>query len=112
MPVCPTCGGQVKVSAVIGADELMDILAKDPDRFIYRGCDGGWFLTKRRGELNSEIVWDLIRRGAIRSRYSDCPNEAYHAGKTIDITLSLAARKKFGKGAPLVYIDLQQTPGV
>jgi hypothetical protein len=57
------------------------------------------------------VVFDLIQRGVIRSRYSDCPDEAYYAGKTIDIPRSLEARKKHGKNAALVYVEFQQTPG-
>lgn len=103
---CPTCGSPIAQHGA-NSDWLLDILTRDPDRFIYRGRDGGWWLTKSRGELDPNVVRDLIRRGAIVSCYSDCPDDAYHVGKTIDIPRTMEERKKHRRkrDAPKIYTD-------
>lgn len=110
MAHCTKCGQLLPSER--DADWLLNILTNDiPHREVYRGRDGGWWLTYGHGEVPAEAVRELVRRGAIVSVYSNCPNDAYHVGQTIDIDRTMAARKKLGKSAPTYYIEPQQTPG-
>jgi hypothetical protein len=94
------------------ADWLLNILTNEvPHREVYRGRDGGWWLTRGHGEVPPEAVAELLRRGAIVSVYSDCPTDSYHVGRTIDIPRTLAARKKLGKAAPHIYTDTSTDTG-
>lgn len=108
MAHCSKCGQLIPDHR--DADWLLDLLANgQPHREVYKGRDGGWFVTYGGGEVSATIVSELVRRGSIVSVYSNCPTDAYHVGRTIDIDRTYAARKKHGKGAPTYY--LQQTPG-
>lgn len=108
MAHCTKCGQLIPDHR--DADWLLDILTTGvPHREVYRAQDGGWFVTYGGGEVSGDAVRALWDRGAIVSVYSNCPVDAYHVGRTIDIPRTTEARKKHGKGAALVY--LQQTLG-
>lgn len=111
MAHCPACGQLVPNHH--DADWLLDILTNGiPRREVYLARDGGWFVTYGGGEVSAAVVRQLYDRGAIVSKYSNCPADCYHVGKTIDFERTMAARRAKGKGAaPTYYIDLQQTPG-
>lgn len=108
MAHCPTCGQMV--ASPRNADWLLGVLTNEtPHREVYRGQNGGWWLTRGHGEVPAEAVRELVRRGAIVSVYSNCPDDAYHVGRTLDVDRTMEARKRLGKGAPEYYV--QQTPG-
>lgn len=105
MAHCSKCGQLIPNNR--DADWLLDILTNGtPHREVYHGRDGGWFVTYGGGEISFNVVRGLIDRGLIVSVYSDCPLDAYHVGRTMDIQKTMDARKKHGKGAPAVYIPL------
>lgn len=111
---CPTCGGPVKpLRHLVESDELYDLLMNGtPHREVYHGQAGGWWLTYGGGEVSPHAVRDLLGRGIIQSVYSDCPNEAYHVGKTLDIQATLEERKKHrrAKDALRIYTDGSREP--
>lgn len=108
MAYCTKCGHLI--SSTRDADWLLNILTNaEPHREVYHGQRGGWWLTHGYGEVPAESVRELVRRGAIVSVYSNCPDDAYHVGLTLDIDRTMEARNRLGKGAPNYY--LQQTPG-
>jgi hypothetical protein len=108
MAVCPTCGQQVA-----RADEVTWLLTvlktAVPHREVYRGQDGHWYVTYGAGRVSPQAVEELKRCGEIVSVYSNCPNDAYHVGRTLDYERTIEARKKHGKGAPLVYVAQNQS---
>jgi hypothetical protein len=112
--VCPTCGGPLKkpkASPIRDADWLLGVLKGYPHREVYRGHNGGWWLTRGDGaEIDPDAVRELLRRGEIVSVYSDCPNDAYHVGRTLDTKRTIEARKANGNRAIMIYLS-QQTPG-
>lgn len=103
MAHCTKCGQLIPNSR--NADWLLDILTNgQPHREVYRAQDGGWFVTYGGGEVSPSAVHALISRGAIVSVYSNCPNDAYHVGRTLDVEATMALRKKHGKSAAEVYL--------
>lgn len=94
MVACPTCDQQLP--HVMDADRLLEVLKTEtPHRELYRGRDGGWYITRGGyGRVPPEAVTELLLRKAIVSVYSDCPGDAYHVGRTIDIPATIALRKK------------------
>lgn len=105
MAICPTCGTKYKAPAVRDADWLLQMLKGPPKREVYRGRDGGWWLTRGNGhEIDPDAVRELLRRGEIVSVYSDCPNDSYHVGRTLDTTRTLEARKKRGNRGIMIYV--------
>jgi hypothetical protein len=108
MAHCTKCGQLIPNDQ--DADWLLDLLTNgEPHRQVYRGQDGNWYVTYGGGEVSASVVGALVKRGAVVSVYSNCPNDAYHVGRTLDYERTMAARKKHGRGAPNIYI--QQTPG-
>jgi hypothetical protein len=70
---CPKCGQLIPSSH--DADWLLDILTNGtPRREVYRGKDGGWFVTYGGGEVSADAVRALRARGEIVSKYSNCPS--------------------------------------
>ena len=109
---CPTCGQFIKSNG--DADKLLELLTRGiPHREVYRAQNGsGWYVTYGGGQWSEAAVRILIKAGAIQSVYSDCPNDAYHVGKTLDIKATLAARDgKRRKDWPKIYTDGTQITG-
>lgn len=89
------------------AESLLNILQNGvPHRQVYRGHGGGWFVTYGHGQVSYSAVNELLTRNLISPVYSDCPNEAFHTGKTLDVAATLEERKKHrrAKDAPLIYV--------
>lgn len=106
MAICHTCGGLTVEPNE--AERLLALLTDGRKRQVYRGRDGGgWWVTYGGGQFSQNAVTQLIERGSISSCYSDCPDEAYHVGKTLDVKATLAERQKHRrrKDAPHVYTD-------
>jgi hypothetical protein len=76
-----------------------------PHREVYRGRDGGWFVTYSGGEVSADAVRELVKARLVRSVYSNCPADSYHVGKTVDVERTTEARRLHGKHAPLIYVD-------
>lgn len=110
---CPTCG---QVIAQVPMDEtlrLLDLLTLgEPHREVYKGTDGNWYVTYGGGIFSEAAVFKLVRSGKIHSCYSDCPDEAYHVGRTIDVGATKSERRKHKKkrDAPIVYVDSPPSP--
>lgn len=105
--LCPTCGQPIDQSSN-EAQRLLVILSDGRRRQVYRGRDGsGWYVTCGGGRFSESAVKTLIDAGHIHSCYSDCPNDAYHVGKTLDCKATIEERKKHrrGKDAPMIYTD-------
>lgn len=103
MATCPTCGQQVHRPNETGV--LLELLKHgQPHREVYVGRDGLWYVTYGGGPFSVQSVQELRRRGEIVSVYSNCPDDAYHVGRTIDMDRTLAARKMHGRKTPLVYV--------
>lgn len=107
MATCPTCGQLIKSAS--DAEQLLDLLTRGtPHRGVYRAQNGsGWYVTYGGGQWSEEAVMWLVNSGRIRSVYSNCPNDAYHVGRTLDIERTVAERKKHrhAKDAKPVYVD-------
>jgi hypothetical protein len=103
MSRCPTCGQEV----LLNARRLLDILTNGaPHRQVYRGQNGGWFVTYGGGEADPASVQELVAAGHIQSVYSDCPNDGYHVGRTCDMNRTLAYRKgRRRKEWKTIYVD-------
>lgn len=104
--VCPSCGQIIKSAS--DADALLVLLTEGaPHREVYRAQNGsGWYVTRGGGQWSEEAVMRLVQSGPIRSVYRDCPGDAYHVGKTLDIPATLAARKCLPrKEWPRVFTD-------
>lgn len=109
MSVCPTCGQPVNSQGE--SDRLLAVLRNSPERHVYRGADGsGWYVTYGGGRFSWPAVELLVQSGAVQPCYSDCPGEAYHIGKTLDVKATLEERRKHRstKDAPLIYTDGSQ----
>lgn len=104
MAVCPTCGQRVARTDEV--TWLLSLLKEAvPHREVYRGQDGHWYVTRGGGQVSPQSVEELKRRGEIVSVYSDCPEDAYHVGRTLDVQRTLDARKRLGiKRAPHIYV--------
>lgn len=90
------------------AQQLLDLLTHgESHREVYRGRDGGWFVTYGGGQVDAEAVRDLVTRGLIHSVYNNIPDQVYHVGKTLDCTATTAERAKHRrkKDAPRIYTD-------
>ena len=93
------------------AKALLDLLTNSdshPHRHVYRGVNnGGWYVTYSGVQVDEAAVHELVFDGYIRSAYSDCPNDCYHVGRTIDIVRTIEERKKHRrhKDAPLIYVE-------
>lgn len=96
------------------ASSLLAILTNGvPHREVYHGRDGGWFVTYGGGQVSVEAVQSLFDRGLIVSVYNNCPADAYHVGRTLDVKRTMEERKKHrrGKDAPKIYVgDPVPTP--
>ena len=92
MTVCPACGQPMDLAREAG--RLLVLLTTGvPHREVYRAADGsGWYVTYGGGRFSWAAVDRLIRDGHIHSRYSDCPEEMYHVGKTLDCSATLEGR--------------------
>ena len=90
------------------ARALLDLLTNGhPHRNVYRADNGsGWYVTRGGGKVDVEAVRELVAGGHIRSVYSDCPDDCYHVGRTLDVGRTLEERKKHrrAKDAPLIYV--------
>ena len=99
---CSKCGQEI--GHLLDEADLMKILGiGTPHRSVYLGQNGGWFVTYGGGETSHETVMNLVKRGEIRSVYSNC-NGAYHIGRTWDYERTMEARRKYGKAASDYYL--------
>jgi hypothetical protein len=108
MSLCPTCGQMLPKQKVLNAEELLNILTiGSPHREVYRGESGEWWVTYGGGQASYEAVSELLQRNLIHSVYSDCPNDAFHIGKTLDVQATIAERKKHrrAKDASQIYVE-------
>jgi hypothetical protein len=88
----------------LDADALLAVLKTClPHREVYRAQNGEWFVTYGGNQTTYDAVKQLLERGEIASVYSNCPDQAYHVGRTIDMGATMIARKS-DRRAPLVYI--------
>ena len=96
----------MRTSAIgLDAQQLLHLLTNGhPHREVYRGRDGGGFVTYGGGETTAEVVESFIDAGHIKSVYSSIPTEAYHVGRTWDCERTMEARKKHGKGARNYFV--------
>lgn len=95
------------------ASMVMELLKSgEPHRELYRARDGGWFITHGGGAVSDNVARDIIASGEVNSVYSNCPTDAYHVGKTLDVDATIAERKKHrhGKDAPKIYIQDRPAP--
>lgn len=105
MATCPTCGQMMPKRGVLGREELYKLLREGvPHREVYRGRDGGWWVTYSGDEADPRAVAYLVEQKYLTSVYSSIPDEVYHVGKTLDCTATLERRKREGRHAPLVYL--------
>ena len=102
MLCCPTCGQLIPTSDE--AAKLFALLAAGGNREVYRGQDGGWYLTRGGGPFSERAVRALVEDGKISSVYSNAPNDAYHIGRTWDYERTMEARRKHGKKAQNYYV--------
>jgi hypothetical protein len=94
--------------AVALLDLLTNRTLQHRKREVYRADNGsGWYVTYSGGKVNVDAVRELVAGGHIRSVYSDCPNDCYHVGRTLDVARTIEERKKHrrGKDAPKIYVD-------
>jgi hypothetical protein len=107
MATCPTCGGPIEVET--SAEALLRLLTEGrPHRHVYRPANGtGWYVTHSGKRFSAEAVHGLVRAGKIHSVYSDCPDDAYHVGKTLDVKATTEERRNHRqrKDAPKIYTD-------
>jgi hypothetical protein len=106
MACCPTCG-QTMPERQGSPSWLLDLLTNgQPHREVYHGRDGGWWVTYGGGEVSADAVRALVEGGHIVSVYSDCPKDAYHVGRTLDVARTMAERQKHQrrKDAPKIYV--------
>lgn len=109
MPIidnCPTCGQPI-ISSTQESARLLELLTHGvPHREVYHGRDGGWFVTYGGGQFGFAVVHSLRNSGLIVSVYSDCPAEAYHVGRTLDVHRMMEERKKHrrAKDVPKIYV--------
>lgn len=104
--MCPTCGQPMPKSGLLGRTELLALLRDGvPHREVYRGQDGGWWVTYGGGEADPRAVVYLIEQKYLSSVYSNIPGEVYHIGKTFDCDATLERRKREGRKAPPVYVE-------
>ena len=102
---CKTCG-QLLPQKGLNAHELVCLLkAGAPHREVYRAQGGGWFVSYGGGAVSPEVVHELISSGEIHPVYSNCPNDAFHVGRTLDVERTLEARRELGKHAPRYYVE-------
>jgi hypothetical protein len=91
------------------AAALLDLLTNgQPHREVYIANDrSGWWVTYGGGQVDEAAVRELVAGGHIRSVYSDCPNDCYHVGRTLDVARTMEERKKHRrrKDAPLIYVQ-------
>lgn len=109
MATCPTCGQMTpKRRKLLGREEIYELLRDgQPHREVYRGQDGGWWVTYGGGKADPHAVAYLVEQKYVASVYSSIPDEVFHIGKTLDCEATMAERKKHrrGKDAPKIYTD-------
>lgn len=102
---CPTCGQIIPENA--DANALLNLLRNGtPHRQLYRGQDGNWYVTHGGGgPWAQSAVSRLINKQLISPVYSDCPDQAYHCGPTLDLDAFMKERDRVGiKKAQRIYI--------
>ncbi len=101
---CKTCG-QPLPPKLLNSAALLDLLRHaQPHREVYQAQRGGWFISHGGGETTESAVRRLVDAGQIQSVYSNCPDAAYHIGRTWDCERTLEARKRLGKAAPNYFV--------
>lgn len=90
---------------MLDEDELLELLTNgDPPREVYRAAKGGWYVTYGGGRTTAQAVDNLFKAGKIHSVYSNCPHDAYHVGRTMDIDKTLEERKRLGNNKVKIYV--------
>jgi len=104
--ICKCCGQTIPPRrAVLNAEQLFAALtAEGRRREVYRAQDGSWWVTYGGGQTTLEAVQELHRAGKIQSVFSNCPSDAYHVGRTIDMPRTLAARQAARNRSITVYV--------
>lgn len=102
MTMCPTCG-QPMPTRRLGAEETLELLRLDGDRYLYRSEKGTWHLTSHRGEVDPRVAVKLIASETVRPTYSTSKC-CFWLGQTIDIERTLAERKRTGNKKAIVYV--------
>jgi hypothetical protein len=87
-----------------GVDEVLELLKSDPRRSLYKGQDFRWYITYSGGEVPLEVVQALVATKAVNSVYSDCPNDSFHVGPTLDCEATRAVRQQPGNRHEKVYL--------
>ncbi len=84
---------------------ILDLLRQpEPHRHLYRGRDGNWYVSYGGGKVSAEVAQAVIASGEVNSVYSDCPNDSYHVGRTLDVVATTAIRKTPGNRDTKVYL--------
>lgn len=103
--ICPTCGQTIMKHINDDEGALLHLLqTTPPHREVYRSDDGRWYVTHGGGEWSGRAVHALVLAGKVSSVYSDCPNDCYHIGRTLDTIATSEQRKRLGKKAPLIFL--------
>ncbi len=108
MAQCPTCNQAVSSAFVDSeARRLLEILTNHVrHRNVYRAQNGsGWYVTQGGGPFSEKAVKKLVASRSVGSVYSDCPNDAYHVGRTYDVARTLEARKRTGNRSVDIYVE-------
>lgn len=89
----------------LNEEELLDLLTNgEPHREVYRAGKGGWYVTYGGERTTTQAVDRLFKTGKINSVYSNCPLDAYHVGRTMDIDQTMAERKRLGVRDIKIYV--------
>lgn len=86
------------------AEEVLALLKSDPRRSLYKGQDRRWYITYGGGEVPLEVVRALVATKAVNSVYSDCPDDSFHVGPTLDCEATRTIRQQPGKRHEKVYL--------
>jgi hypothetical protein len=87
------------------AKAVLDLLRHgEPHRELYRGQDGGWYITYSGGKVPDAMAREIIESGEVKSVYSNAPRDAYHVGKTLDVRATERVRKETGDRKAMVYL--------
>ncbi len=113
MSVCPHCGQMMPKRVSQNAEALLQLLRTERDRNVYRSQnDGRWYVTRGGyGPWSNDTVMGLVSNRLLSSVYSNCPSEAYHFGPTFDVEATMAQRKKYGKGTPIIFVTNSEPVG-
>src|SRR5690348_6852294 len=103
---CETCGKVVvpepkaaTYHVITTEGELVTLLKQMERRMVYRFKDrhNEWGLTHGHGlRVAPALVRSAVKAGILHSCYSNCPDDAYWLGSTIDVDATLERRRQTG----------------